>query len=203
MYDCLRPHGLYCPWNSPGQNTRVGSLSLVQGIFPTQGLNAGLPHCRLILYQLSHQGSPRILKWVAYPFSSGSFWPRNQTRVSCIAGGFSTNWAMREASVYHTKCQAGWSTSWNQDCQEKYQSPQIHRWHHPCDRKQKRTKEPLDESERGGWKSRLKTQHSKNEDHGIQSHHFMVNKWGNNGNSEKLYFLGSKITARWWLQPQN
>ena len=47
------------PWNSPGQNTGVGNCSLFQGIFPTQGLNPGLPHCRQILYQLSHQGSPR------------------------------------------------------------------------------------------------------------------------------------------------
>ena len=46
----LRPHGLYSPWNSPGQNTGVGSLSLLQGIFPTQGLNPGLLHCRRILY---------------------------------------------------------------------------------------------------------------------------------------------------------
>ena len=58
--------------NSPGQNTGVGSLSLLHGIFPTQGSNPGLPHCRRILYQLSHKGSPRILEWVAYPFSSGS-----------------------------------------------------------------------------------------------------------------------------------
>ena len=54
-----------------------GSLSLLQGIFPTQGLNPGLPHWRQILYQLSHQGSPRILEWVAYPFSSRSSRPRN------------------------------------------------------------------------------------------------------------------------------
>ena len=54
----LRPHGLYSPWNSPGQNTRLGNLSLLQGIFPTQGLNPGLLHCRQILYQLSHKGSP-------------------------------------------------------------------------------------------------------------------------------------------------
>ena len=47
-------HGLYSPWNSPGQNTGVGSLFLLQGSFPTQGLNPGLPHCRWILYQLSH-----------------------------------------------------------------------------------------------------------------------------------------------------
>ena len=54
----LWPHGLYSPWNSPGQNNGVGSLSLLQGIVPTQGSNLGLPHCRWILYQLSHQGSP-------------------------------------------------------------------------------------------------------------------------------------------------
>ena len=60
------------PWNSPGQNTRVGCLSLLQGIFPTQGSNPGLPHCRQVLYQLSHKGSPRTLEGVAYPFSRGS-----------------------------------------------------------------------------------------------------------------------------------
>ena len=64
------------PW-TVGQNTGVGSLSLLQGIFPTRGSNPGLPHCRWILYQLSHKGSPRILEWVAYPFSRGSSWPRN------------------------------------------------------------------------------------------------------------------------------
>ena len=55
--DSLQPHGLYSPCNS-GQNTGVGSLSRLQGIFPTQGSNQGLPHCRRILYQLSHKGSP-------------------------------------------------------------------------------------------------------------------------------------------------
>ena len=58
--DSLRPHGVQSPWNSPGQNTGVGSLSFLQGIFPTQGLNSGLSHCRQILYQLSHQGSPGV-----------------------------------------------------------------------------------------------------------------------------------------------
>ena len=84
------------PWNSPGQNTGVGSLSFLQGTFSTQGSNLGLPHRRQILYQLSHKGS-RILEWAAYPFSSRSSQPRNQTRVSCIAGRFFTNWAIREA----------------------------------------------------------------------------------------------------------
>ena len=56
--DSLWPQGLHSPWNSPGQNTELGSLSLLQRIFPTQGLNPGLPHCRQALYQLSHKGSP-------------------------------------------------------------------------------------------------------------------------------------------------
>ena len=60
------PPGLYSSWNSLGQNTGVSSLSLLQGIFPTQGLNPGLPHFRRILYQLSYKGSPRILDWLEY-----------------------------------------------------------------------------------------------------------------------------------------
>ena len=98
----LRTHGL-SSWNSPGQNTGVGSLSLLQGIFPTQGLNPGLPHCRQILNQLSHKWSPRILEWVVYPFSRGSSRPRNRSGVSHIAGGFFTNWTMY---------QIDWSTWW-------------------------------------------------------------------------------------------
>ena len=75
----LQPHGLYSSWNSPGQNSGVGGRSLLQGIFPAQGLNPGLLYCRRILYQLSQQGSPRMLEWVVYPFSSGSSLPWNQT----------------------------------------------------------------------------------------------------------------------------
>ena len=92
------------PWNSLSQNTGVGCLSLLHRIFPTQGSNPGLLHFKWILYQLSHKGNPRILEWVihsrdrvAYPFSSGSSQPRNQSGVSWIAGGFFTNWAIREA----------------------------------------------------------------------------------------------------------
>ena len=209
MSDSLWPHGLYNPWNSPGQNTGVGSHSFLQGIFPTQESNPGLPHCGRILFQLSHQGSPahiewmnesvngymnkqllvfpgyietncctfyflfltstfcfdspwsffvclfwfnsrhwsflffkfssterfrvvgikmlvapscstlcnpmdsnlpgssvhgifqaRILEWVAFPFSRESSQPRDQTQVSCIAGGFFTYWTTREALVH-------------------------------------------------------------------------------------------------------
>ena len=57
--DSLWPHGLSSPWNSPGENTGAGSLSLLQGIFPTQGSNPGLLHCRRILDQLSYKGNPQ------------------------------------------------------------------------------------------------------------------------------------------------
>ena len=100
-YYSLRSHGLYSPWNSPGQNTAVGSLSLLQGIFPTQGSNPDLPHCRQILYHLGHRGRPRTLEWVAYPFSRGSSRLRNRTRISCIARGFFTSWATRQAKLEH------------------------------------------------------------------------------------------------------
>ena len=73
--DSLWSDGLYSPWYSPGQNIGVGSLSLLQGIFPTQGSNPGLLHCRRILYQLSHKWSPliAILLFITipyYPFNS-------------------------------------------------------------------------------------------------------------------------------------
>ena len=71
--DSLWPHELYSPWNSPGQNTGVGSSSLLQGIFPTQGWKPSL-HCRQILYQLSHKGSPPssiyFLYWIDAHFIS-------------------------------------------------------------------------------------------------------------------------------------
>ena len=96
--DSLRPHRLHGPCNSPRQNTGVGSPSPLQGILPNQGPNPGLLHCRQILYQLSHKGSPKTLEWVACPFSSRSSWPSNRIRVSRIAGGFLTNRAIKEAN---------------------------------------------------------------------------------------------------------
>ena len=72
MPDSLRPHGLQptrllCPWDFPGKDTRVVCHFLLQGIFPTQESNQGLPQCRQTLYHLSHQGSPKRLEWVAVP----------------------------------------------------------------------------------------------------------------------------------------
>ena len=93
----LRSHGLYSPCDSLGQNTGVSSPFLPQGIFPTQGLNPGLLHCRQILYQLSHKGSPRILEVGSLSFCQQIFPTHELNRVSCIAGKFFTNWAIREA----------------------------------------------------------------------------------------------------------
>ena len=78
----LWSHGLHSPWNSPGQNP--GSLSLLQGISPTQGSSPDLSHYRRILYQLSHKGIPRILEWVAYPFSSGSSSPGESNQCPAL-----------------------------------------------------------------------------------------------------------------------
>ena len=99
LYDSNNATRDSLPFELPGKpkNTGVGSLSLLQGIFPSQGSNPGLLHCRQTLYHLSHEASPRILKWVVFPFSKGSFQPRNWTGVSFIADRFFTSWATREA----------------------------------------------------------------------------------------------------------
>ena len=100
--DCSPP-GSSVHGDSPGKNTGVCCHILLQGIFPTQVSNPGFPHCRQILYQFSHKGSPRILEWAAYSFSRGSSPPRNWTGVACIAGGFFTSWATREVCMHtHT-----------------------------------------------------------------------------------------------------
>ena len=82
MSDTLQSHGLWSPWNSPGQNTGVGSRSLLQGTFPTQGSNPGLPHYRQILYQLSPTlCDPTDLS----PLGFSRLWdfPGKGTRVGC------------------------------------------------------------------------------------------------------------------------
>ena len=98
--DSLRSRGLYSPWSSPGQNPGVGSLSLLQGIFPT-GIEPRSPALQGTSLPAETQKSPRTLEWVAYPFSSRSSPPRNQTRVCCIAGRFFTNRAIRKVLLLH------------------------------------------------------------------------------------------------------
>ena len=97
MSDSSWPLVLYSPWNSQARILEWVVFPFSRGIFPTQGLNPGLPHCRLTHYELIHRWSQRILERVAYPFSSGSSWPRNPARVSCTAARLFTNWAIREA----------------------------------------------------------------------------------------------------------
>ena len=81
--DCSLP-GSSVHGGFPGKNTGVSCHFLLHGIVPTQGLNPRLLHCRWIFCQLSHRGSPRILEWVAFPFSRGSSQPRDQTQVSTL-----------------------------------------------------------------------------------------------------------------------
>ena len=96
--------------------------------------------------------------------------------------------------VHHEKCLAGWIISWNQGCWEKYQQPQICRWYHPNGRKWRGTKEPLDESERGEWKSWQKIKHSKTK---IMASSPITSRQINETveSVADFTFLGSKITA--------
>ena len=88
------------------------------------------------------------------PRDGGAWWAavygvaQSWTRLKWLSNSSSSS-----SRVHHEKCWAGRSTSWNQDCQEKYQYPQICRWHHPYGRKWRITKKPLDEGERGEWKT--------------------------------------------------
>ena len=96
MSSSLQPHGLQpdrllCPWGFSRQEYWSGLPRPLPGDLPNSGISLGLPHCRQILCHLSHQGSPRVLEWAAYPFSRGTFQPRTRTRVSRIAGKFFTS----------------------------------------------------------------------------------------------------------------
>ena len=99
MSESLWPHGLYSPWNPPGQNTGVGSLSFLQGS-SNPGIKPRSPTLQVDSLPAEPQGKPKNTDWVAYPFSRQPSWPRNWTGVSCIAGGFFTKWAIREALAW-------------------------------------------------------------------------------------------------------
>ena len=79
--------------------------------------------------------------------------------------------------------------------QKKYQQPQICRWYHFNGTQWQGTRETPDEGEMGEWKSWFKTEHSKNYNGGIQSHHFMAKRWGVGGWKQLTIFFSSKITA--------
>ena len=98
------PPGSSVHEDSPGKNTGVGCHSLPGGL-PNPEIKPMFPNCRWILYHLSHQGSPRILEWIAYPFSRGIFPTRESIKVSCIEVRFFTSSATRKALVKFTTAQ--------------------------------------------------------------------------------------------------
>ena len=111
----------YSPPGSSVHGDSPGKKCPLPGLLPIQGSNTGLLHCRQILYHLSHQGSPRMLKWIT--FSRGSSWPRNWTRVSCIAAGFFTSWACLQRLTSELKAQT--DCKWGDkgiSCKQKQES---------------------------------------------------------------------------------
>ena len=125
-----------------------------------------------------------ILASVLAPFPGSLFGPGGKmtTSISRLTYSLLSSTAGRE--IHSSQC-PGTESHW-------FGLTHMCRWHHPYGRKWRGTKKPLDESESGQWISWLKVQLSENEDHGIWSHHFMGNRWGN---SVRLYFSGLQITA--------
>ena len=116
MSNSLWPHGLYNPWNSPGQNTGVGSLSLLQGIFPTQGSNPGLLHCRQVLYQLSHKGSPLVLyvPKCAISFPGGSVVKNPSVKQVMQVQSLDQEDSLEKEVATHSNVLA-WEISWTEE----------------------------------------------------------------------------------------
>ena len=104
---------LYSPWNSPGQNTGVDNLSLLQGNLPKPGIEPRSPTLHVDSLPANLYCNPRILEWVAYPFSRSS-WPRSTTKVSCIAGGCFTNWDIRELIHQNTFNTLHFDSAWRE-----------------------------------------------------------------------------------------
>ena len=142
----------------------------------------------------------------SFPISQLFPWGGQSTGVSALTSFLpkkSQDWPPSEWTGWISLKSKGLSRVFSNTTVQKHQffgaqpssqsNSHIHTW----------PQKPLDESESGEWKSWLKAQHSENEDHGIQSHHFMGNIWGNSGNSVRLYFSGLQNHCRWWLQPWN
>ena len=147
------------PWDFPGKSTEVGCHFLLQSIFPTQGSNLGLPHCRQTLYHLSHQGSMQSTS------CKMPYWMKHKLE-SRLLGEISTgNLRYADDTTLMTESQRG-------------------------------SKEPLDKGEKGEWKSWLNIQKMK-----IMASS-PITSWqidGNNGNSDRFYYLGLQNHCRWWL----
>ena len=103
MSKSLRPCGVYPtrilrPWDFPGKSTGVGCQSLLQGIFPTQGSNPGLLHCRQMLYRLSHQGSPHQ----SLPWSKAASFAPSHGEHQVRGAGFSVSDRGADSAAQHS-----------------------------------------------------------------------------------------------------
>ena len=180
----MAPHSSTLAWKipwmeEPGRLQSMGSLESDT----TEQLHF---HCSLSCIGEGN-GNPLQCSCLENPRDGGAWW----AAISGVAQSQTQlKWLSSSGRVPHAKCRAGWIISWNQDCQEKYQQPQICRWYPSNGRKWRGIQELLDEVEIGEWKSEFS-----NYDHGIWSHHFMANRRGEVEAVTDFIFLGSKITA--------
>ena len=212
MSDSVRPHRrqptrLQRPWDSPGKNTVVGCHFLLQ-CMKVKTENEVAQSCPTLsdAMDCSPPGSSvhgifqaRVREWSAVVFS---IW--NNELVQ--------NWERWTSGYILSPCLFNLYAEyimWNVRLDEAQVGIKIARrninnlrYHH-YGRKQRRNKEPLDEGERGEWKSWLKTQHSKEKGHGIWYHHFIANRRGKSGSSDRFYFLGLRHHCGQWLQLWN
>ena len=161
MSNSLRPHGLQPtrllrPWDFPGKSTGVGCHCLLcnacYNLINFESAKWKKPTTKTIYCMVPFMWNVRISESTTDLFKTGK-----GVQQVCIPSLWLFNLFNR---IHLVKCQAGWITSWNQDFWEKCQHSEICRWYHSNDRKWI-TREPLDEAERGEWKSWLEIQYSK------------------------------------------
>ena len=114
--DSLRPHGPYSPWNFLGQNSGVGSLSLLQRNLPKVGIKPSPPTLQADSSLAEPPGKPKNTGVYSCPFSSRSSWPRDRTGVSCTAGGSFANWAARGANETRRRAPHSCSSNFSYNC---------------------------------------------------------------------------------------
>ena len=157
--------------NLPNPGVKLASLALVGGFFTAEPPGKPTPNLPTYAWTWNNRVVPNRKRSMSRLYICH---PAYLTYMQ------STSWEMLGWKKHKLESRLPGEISITSDTQMKP----------PNGRKWRGTKKPLDESERGEWKSWLKAQHSENEDHGIRSHHFMANRWGNSGNSVRL-FLGA------------
>ena len=182
-----------------------GPISSVQFIWSVVSDSLQTLDCSPIGSSVNGILQARILELVAISFSRGSSWPRDQTwgllhhRQMLYPLSHQGSPTCR---VHHANCQVGRSTSWDQDAERNNNNLRYADDTTLMAESKEELKRLLmklkEESEKTGLQLNIQETN-----HGIQSHHFKANRWKNNGNSERLYFLGLQNHCRWWLQPWN